>query len=112
MFAYAIDQRKSQPWIVMALDPGVMLTNLYRWVPGLPGSALNCYFGSYVGRYFVNDSSSHRVCCGDAREDDGGARVCKCTEQSEILWSRRKRDTFFEAELSRDIVDGVVEVDR
>ncbi|CAD6572630.1 MAG: hypothetical protein TREMPRED_000589 [Tremellales sp. Tagirdzhanova-0007] len=55
MFAYAIDERKTQPWVVMALDPGVMPTNLYRWIPGIIGSAVKWYFDSYVGRMFVND---------------------------------------------------------
>ncbi len=39
----------------MGLDPGVMPTRLYRWVPGFQGSILNRLFASYIGRFTMKD---------------------------------------------------------
>jgi len=55
LFAYAIHDNKTRPWIGMALDPGVMPTGLYRWLPWPVSSIFRWYFSSIIGQYFIKD---------------------------------------------------------
>ena len=54
MFAYALHDRSQ--WSVMALDPGIMPTNLLRWMPAPIRFVLGWTFRSGIGQYFYPDN--------------------------------------------------------
>jgi len=55
LVTYTLHDRQTRDRVVMALDPGVMATKLYRWVPGLSGKVLNRFFASSIGRGVIRD---------------------------------------------------------
>lgn len=58
LFAYSLHKHArdaGEEWVIMALDPGVMPTNLYRETKGLTGKLLNQALSSCLGRKMVRD---------------------------------------------------------
>ncbi|WVQ84973.1 hypothetical protein IAT38_007137 [Cryptococcus sp. DSM 104549] len=58
LFAYALARKAREQgygWTVMALDPGIMATSLYRWNKGLLGAAFSWALQSRWLKWFVKD---------------------------------------------------------
>lgn len=83
----------------MGLDPGVMPTRLYRWVPGFQGSILNRLFASNIGRFTMKDLFKTDYVAQNALEDGHRARVWSGGEEREVLrGGRTEGDGFKRAE--------------
>lgn len=74
LFTYALHDRRRNGWIVMALDPGVMPTGLYRGQGMVLKALAGWVFSSSIGRYFIHDLFPTEVTAAVLSEMATGAK--------------------------------------